>query len=756
MYRQLTLQAAGYKVSMVGNLFNALLTAFVFREIVGPSAFVAAFAWIACLVLWRGLIVRAISRCDSSSAKLGTLARHLTVNAIGLGGTWGGVCGALLATSPPEYQLFAAIVGAGMVSAGSIAYRSHKSAALGYVLASVPGILSGLLLVGHKPALAAAGLLGCYVLVLASNIRTQAAEIVNGFQRERELQRSRDVVSLLLNDYEEQGSDWVMELDKDLCIANPGPRFASAAHRQPEVLAGKPFLSLFDMDDGRSAVAGHLLDKRAFRQELVALTIDGDQHWWSVSARPVKDSSVAFRGVISDVTAQKTAEAKVSYMAHYDALTNLPNRFVFIDAMEKALSQPGQRAGLLCLDLDQFKHVNDTLGHPIGDKLLRQVAQRLSACICDEDMLARLGGDEFAIVVGADRVEQMDELANTIIRSIAAPFQINGHDIQIGVSIGMCIGPRDGRDVEHMSRSSDLALYAAKGQGRNCAVWFRPEMDEVAQGRRQLELDLRAALTEGQLRLSYQPLINPNTGRARGYEALVRWEHPDRGIIMPSLFIPVAEDNGMIVQIGEWVIRQALSDLAQWDEEVELSINLSPAQMRSPSLLSTIMNGLARHNLDARRLCLEITESVLLQDSAANLETLHKLRSMGIKIALDDFGTGYSSFNYLRSFPFDKIKIDRSFVSEIDSRVDCRAIVRSVITLARSLGMTVTAEGVEREAQANILISEGSDELQGFLYSKAIPSEQLTDLRTRSDLAVNPVSRLGHDVNRLTAEQRAG
>jgi predicted signal transduction protein with EAL and GGDEF domain len=299
----------------------------------------------------------------------------------------------------------------------------------------------------------------------------------------------------------------------------------------------------------------------------------------------------------------------------------------------------------------------------------------------------------------------------------------------IGVSIGISLAPEHADTVEEMHRTADLALYSAKSQGRNRAVCFEPSMDVAAQERRQLENDLRVAITNNEMRVHYQPLVHIDTGTPTAYEALVRWEHPERGIVMPDVFIGVAEENGMIVQIGEWVIRQAIEDLATWEKHIGISINLSPAQMRSPSLVSTMISALARNGVDSSRVCLEITESVLLQDSEANMDTLHKLRSLGIQIALDDFGTGYSSLNYLRSFPFDKIKIDRCFVNEIDSRDDCLAIIRSVVSLASSLGMTTIAEGVEREEQATLLRAEGCGELQGFLYSKAVPADQLTDLR---------------------------
>lgn len=294
---------------------------------------------------------------------------------------------------------------------------------------------------------------------------------------------------------------------------------------------------------------------------------------------------------------------------------------------------------------------------------------------------------------------------------MALPFELDGHGVVIGTSIGIAYAPEHGETGERLLKNADLALYTAKALGRNSTAIFEPGMDEAALARRLIELDLRSALGKDEMRLHYQPVIDIQSGGVSGYEALIRWEHPDRGIVMPDQFIPVAEDTGMIVQIGEWVIRQALNDLATWDEHLSVAINLSPAQMRSSSLVTTVINALAHSGVDPARVCLEITETVLMQDSAANIETLHKLSGLGLQIALDDFGTGYSSLNYLRSFPFNKIKIDRCFVDEIDTREDCLAIVRSVVSLANSLGMTTTAEGVERAEQLAQLRLEGCDEV---------------------------------------------
>ncbi len=728
-HRQLVEHCATVWPAIGGNLINGAIAVAVFYSTVSQALIGFGYLILVGLMAWRLLISRAVATMNVKPAQLRLLTSHVAMNALFSGFFWGCAVGVLMRLGQLEHQLFLAILGSGMMSAGTISFRTIGPAAKTYVFACAPGLVIGLMSIDSFAAWASSGLLGCYLFVLLTNIDATAKNFTLRASQERDLVKSNDTVHLLLNDFTEQGSDWLVELDEELRLTNPSPRFAEAAQRPLETLSGKPLIDLLDEGPGVVELNSHFRRKRAFRHVIVSLTIDGDKHWWSISARPGNADGIAFRGVVTDITAQKAAEAKVSYMAHYDGLTSLPNRFVFGESLYHALHHDKGVAGLIYFDLDQFKGVNDTLGHAVGDKLLQHVARRLEARLNKSDLLARLGGDEFAILVRAARLREIDAIAALVIAAIGEPFHIDGHDVLIGVSIGVSVSPDDADGAEEMFRTADLALYAAKSQGRNCAVHFEASMDVAAQERRQLESDLRVAIGNNEMRVHYQPLVDIQSERPTAYEALVRWEHPERGIVMPDVFIGVAEENGMIVQIGEWVIRQALEDLGSWEKDIGISINLSPAQMRSPSLVSTVISALARNGIDASRVCLEITESVLLQDSEANLDTLHKLRSLGIQIALDDFGTGYSSLNYLRSFPFDKIKIDRCFVNEIDSRDDCLAIIRSVVSLATSLGMSTIAEGVERQEQATLLRAEGCGELQGFLYSKAVPADQLSDLR---------------------------
>jgi diguanylate cyclase (GGDEF)-like protein len=432
-----------------------------------------------------------------------------------------------------------------------------------------------------------------------------------------------------------------------------------------------------------------------------------------------------------DITQRRQAEAKISHMALHDGLTNLPNRLFFREEMENRLARLGrdQKFAVLCLDLDHFKSVNDTLGHPIGDKLLRQAGERLRSCLREGDSVARLGGDEFAIVQG--NVTQLPEtmsLVARLIEVIGAPFDLDGHQVVVGVSIGVALAPADAVDPDQLLKKADMALYRAKADGRGTYRFFEPEMDARMQARRALELDLRTAIVTGEFELHYQPMVNLQTERINGFEALIRWHHPDRGMVPPLEFIPIAEETGLIVPIGEWVMRQACEEAAKWPSDISIAVNLSPAQFKTGLITQSVINALARSGLAANRLELEITESVLLLNNEATLDTLHQLRALGVRISMDDFGTGYSSLSYLRSFPFDKIKIDRSFVHNVASSEDSMAIVRAVAGLGASLAMTTIGEGVETQEELDFLKREGCTEAQGFLFSKARPAREVFTL----------------------------
>jgi diguanylate cyclase (GGDEF)-like protein len=450
--------------------------------------------------------------------------------------------------------------------------------------------------------------------------------------------------------------------------------------------------------------------------------------------RPMADGG--WVSTYDDITERRKSESRIAHMASHDALTDLPNRSFLLDRLSQLGSEAGQEeakvpaplTALLLLDLDRFKEVNDTLGHAAGDKLLRMVSERLRGLLGKDDFAARLGGDEFAILHPVTSADDTAELARHIIEALITPYDLEGHQANIGASIGISLAPIDGMDPEALLRCADLALYRAKGQGRGDFVFFESEMIASAHNRRILELELREALTLGQFEAHYQPQINVKTGLVSGAEALIRWRHPLRGLVAPSEFIPIAEEVGLIVPIGEWIMRQACRDAAQWREGLRVAVNLSAAQFRGSRLAEMVISALSAGGLAPGRLELEITESVLLEQTEVTLSTLHQLRSLGVRVSLDDFGTGYSSLSYLRSFPFDKIKIDRSFVREVTASANGAAIVRAIASLGASLGMETTAEGVETEEQLDLIRAEGCTEVQGFYFSPARPVGELAHL----------------------------
>jgi diguanylate cyclase (GGDEF)-like protein len=432
-----------------------------------------------------------------------------------------------------------------------------------------------------------------------------------------------------------------------------------------------------------------------------------------------------------DITEQRRSEAKIAHMALHDTLTALPNRALLNERLGEALarSRRGDVVAIHILDLDHFKHVNDTLGHPIGDKLLQMVGNRLRTLVRDTDTIARMGGDEFAIVqVALSQVADATSLAQRVIAAVGEPYEIDGHQVVIGTSIGITVAPSDGLIPDELIKNGDLALYRAKADGRGTLRFFEPDMDLQMQARRALEQDLRKALTAHEFELYYQPAINLANDEISGFEALIRWHHPQKGMVSPAAFIPLAEETGLIVPIGEWVIRQACATAAQWPAGLKIAVNLSPAQLRSPGLLQVIVSALAASGLGPDRLELEITETVLLQDSETTLAILHRLRELGVRIAMDDFGTGYSSLSHLQRFPFDNIKIDRSFIKDIADNASSLNIVRAVAALASGLGVAATAEGVETQGQLDLIRSEGCTEMQGFLLSKPIPAHEIEQL----------------------------
>jgi diguanylate cyclase (GGDEF)-like protein/PAS domain S-box-containing protein len=537
----------------------------------------------------------------------------------------------------------------------------------------------------------------------------------------REAERLRALVDATFEGILIQADGIALDLNESL---------AALLGYERNALIGRPVHELLMQDPPRmqrnETNASQALESECLRSDGARVPVE-------ILGRPIEyDGRPARVIAVRDVTERRASEARIHRLAYHDALTELPNRVLFREHLQRALGrvQRGNNLAVLSLDLDRFKVVNDTLGHQVGDGLLRAAAQRLLGCVRKADLVARLGGDEFAIVQEeAAQPTEATALCRRLVQALSLPFEIDGHQVVVGVSIGVMLATAEGcLDADTLLKSADLALYRAKNDGRGTWRFFEAEMDAQMQARRMLELDLRQALAKGQLAVHYQPLVSTGGGRVSGLEALLRWSHPERGMVSPALFIPLAEEIGLIGTIGAWVLRRACADAAGWPGEPRIAINLSPAQFRDNKLAGQVAAALADAGLPASRLELEVTESLLLGDDAEILGMLHELRRLGVRIAMDDFGTGYSSLSYLRRFPFDKIKIDQSFVRGLAKQEDCTAIIRAVVGLGRSLGMAVNAEGVETAGQLALLRAEGCAEVQGYLFSEAQPAYEIAHL----------------------------
>ena len=497
----------------------------------------------------------------------------------------------------------------------------------------------------------------------------------------------------------------------------------------------KPGLSVRDLLQARSATGTFFGDADKYVASLNAKIASGETYDRMVELPDGRTVSIVSRPMAGggwvvtheDVSERRRAEKQIAHMAHHDALTDLPNRVLLRQRLAESLAalEVGNQLAVFYLDLDNFKNVNDTFGHQFGDALLKCVADRLRERVDANVTVARFGGDEFAIILsGLAKIGDAAFLAQSIGEAVRAPYDLFGYAIRTDTSIGIAVGPDDGNDPDELLKKADMALYRAKTDGRGTYRFFEPEMDACIKKRRTLENELRTALAKGEFILHYQPILNLPNNVVSCCEALVRWQHPERGLISPAEFISVAEEIGLIVPLGEWVLRKACADAANWPSEVKVAVNLSPIQIGSVNLVPTVINALASAGLPASRLELEITESVVMQNTAAMLTTLHRLHELGMKISMDDFGTGFSALSYLRQFPFNKLKIDRSFIMDL-SHDEALAIVRAVTTMAKSLGMITTAEGVETSDQLAQVRMLGCTEVQGFFISRPLPIEKI-------------------------------
>ncbi len=729
-------------LAAIHSLLTAVVLTFAFwSEAAMPLVFVWCYAS-SVLVFIRVREARRPTEPGDGKAEDRRIVRYTLFS----GALWGAIIAALVASSGPEHHMLLGILTAAILCVGALLHSGFPAASLGYSLLVGLGACLGLLLGDHQWAANAALLLAGGITALQ---RFSAATHANDVRRmidAADLKEAKETMSLLLSDFEAHSADWLWRVDAHNRLGPASPRFVDAAGLPAEILQGGSLLALFAPESAQTLEI-LLKQRKPFRDEVLRVSIGAREGWWSISGQPAADGG--WRGVCSDITRSRDTEALIVYATEYDSLTDLPNRAMLVRQLEiaqEAAESRDEAFALFVIDLDNFKTLNDTQGHPAGDAFLKVVSQRLRDCVGPEAFLARLGGDEFAVLQRDLTSEEAGEAADHIVDALLAPVLLNGREILAGGSVGVAMAPENGTDPAILMKNAELALYRAKAQGRGCVRFFEPGMEETARVRADLETDLRNALAAETMDVYFQPLVNTRTRKVSGYETLLRWNRPGHGLVSPGLFISCAEETGIIVPLGEWVIRKAIEEAAHWREDVPVAVNLSPAQMKNPSLVATVIGALAASQLDPSRLEIEIVESVLMDETEHNIRTLHALRELGVKIALDDFGTGYSSLSYLRAFPFDKIKIDQRFVRDIDSSVENQAIVRAIISLAKDLGMRVTAEGVENEQQAAILAGLGCTEVQGFLYSRPIPASELE----KKDVP----ARLGSNI--LSLRRRAG
>nr|WP_246586844.1 GGDEF and EAL domain-containing protein [Stakelama flava] len=597
--------------------------------------------------------------------------------------------------------------------------------------------------------LSAIALVFTVVLVVSCFERGKALVVMRA--NEIALSERDETVSLLLCEFEEAQSDWLWEIDTQRRVVRASPRFATSLGLDPVTINGRPLLEVLagptweagNFSAGLRQLAEKLKRRESFRELLLPVHVEGEERWWEITASPRQDEAghfLGFRGVASDVTERRRSADKINRMARYDTLTGLPNRLLINETLAKAMAEAAKwnsRCAFMMIDLDRFKAVNDTLGHPVGDRLLSRVSERLSQLMSDNEMIGRLGGDEFAVVVrdATDSV-RVEALALAIIETLSRPYEVDQHTLYIGASVGVAIGPRDGRTAEMLIRSADLALYRSKDDGGGAAHSYDPQLHVQAEERRVLEIALRSALENNQLHLNYQPVVSAQNGGLAGFEALLRWNHPEFGNISPAKFIPLAEDARLIAPIGEWVLRTACHEAAKWDSGARVAVNVSTEQLHSPNFVELVTQTLAQSGLPAERLELEVTESVFLREGTGAVKMLERLLALGIKLSLDDFGTGYSSLGYLSRTRFSTIKIDRSFVQGASQgKREAVAIIRAVVALADSLGMSTTAEGVETEEEYHMVYRLGCTKVQGYYFGRPLPVEETRELVARASAA---------------------
>ena len=692
-----------------------------------------AFAALMCagMVAWRASEVKHAQEPERSQKSVDNLVRGAAL----FGCLWG-IVPIVVMTHHVGFGtgIVVALV-CGIVFTGGFLLARVPDAALFFTAPINLGVVIGALMGGTQSEYILAVVALSYQGVMMLSIRLAYQQFLAQHLNAAALEEQSELIGLLLRDFEESTSDVLWQTNAQGVLEELPIIFEGEEHRLDTELLGWKLASVFEAGEARKALEISMMRRQGFRDLVLCRSHNGEQRWWSVTGKPIFDADCfkGFRGVAADITQSKEIEDRIAHMAHYDGLTGLPNRMSMREHLERAVLKPVSplaRRALLWLDLDNFKWVNDTLGHPAGDDLLRQVAARLTEAANDTDIVARISGDEFAMIVEWSCAREVDAWLNDFVATMGVPYEIQGSLANCTMSVGVRLIDATIPNVDVLLKQADLALYQAKhgGKGRWCK--FTPELDMQARARIELERDLERALDNSEFDVHFQPVIDAVSGDIVSCETLLRWNHPERGVVFPSDFIDQAEDNGLITRIGEWVIRTAMAEVRRLPDDIRVAINISPLQVYSASLVSTLVTAVAANNIRPERVELEITEELLARDTRFTLERLRQLQNLGIQIVLDDFGTGHSSLACLQLFAFDKIKIDGDFVQDIEHRADSRAIAIATLDLAKNLGVRCTAEGVETHSQAEFLRNHGCDELQGYFISRAQPLDGLQHLLT--------------------------
>ena len=725
----------GNVLRLIAQLMAACLATFLYRDVIHPVGLIAWAVTLGLALAFNAQVSASLSDADRRVMSADEFRKHsISIVAIGLVWAvtfvWFGFMGA-----PGHLIVLWAIVSALIAGSALIVVTTPLANIVFTIITGLAAMVS-FAITGQHVMVAV-----CLIFVIAITAGTIKASrtFLEARIAEAAIVEKDEVVSLLLREFEENQADWLWQIDTARRVRTVSPRFSFALGKSNEDVNGKPFLQLLSgetWETGQFHPSLHDLAERLKRREsfsnlLVQVSVNRAHRWWEISGTPMLDEKgahIGFRGVGSDVTEQRESNEKIAYLARYDTLTGLPNRLMLNEGLGEALRYAQQwraRCAFLMIDLDRFKAVNDSLGHLIGDQLLAEVSRRLKEVISENESVGRLGGDEFAIVIrDASEVGYVEKVATKVIERLSRPYEIAHHTLYVGASVGSAVGPTDGLTVEDMMRNSDLALYRAKDEGGGAHYRYEPSLHASAEERRRLEFSLRHAIERGELLLNFQPVVDAHEENIVSFEALLRWQSKEHGFVSPAKFIPLAEDTRLIVPIGEWVLEQACLEAVNWPANIRIAVNVSGEQLIEPEFASTVVRSLAKSGLSARRLEIEVTESIFLRDADLARKALEEIMALGCSVALDDFGTGYSSLGYLRKLRFSTIKVDRSFVQgAANHHPESLAIIRAVVAMADSLEMSTTAEGVETAEEAEMIRQLGCKKIQGYYFGRPMPAD---------------------------------